>query len=67
MFPDIESRPPIPYQYLNENHILIDLIYNPEETAFLRAGKTHMTITLNGLTMLKSQADAAWAIWSKNH
>jgi shikimate dehydrogenase len=66
MFPDIESRPPIPYQYLNEKHILIDLIYNPAETAFLRAGKTHMAITINGLTMLKSQADAAWAIWSKN-
>jgi len=66
MIPDIEYRPPIPYQYLNEKQILIDLIYNPTETAFLRAGKSHMAATFNGLAMLKSQADAAWAIWLKN-
>ncbi|HPE42825.1 MAG TPA: shikimate dehydrogenase [Bacteroidales bacterium] len=67
MYPDIESRPPIPYQYLNEKHILIDVIYNPAETAFLKAGKSYDAITLNGMPMLIAQADASWKIWSGNN
>ncbi|HOI33479.1 MAG: shikimate dehydrogenase [Bacteroidales bacterium] len=66
MFPDVDSCPPIPYQYLNENHILIDLIYNPDETAFMKAGKKQQAITFNGLPMLIAQADASWKIWTGN-
>src|SRR5690606_29385500 len=38
-FPDIGNFPTIPYSMLNERHFLYDLIYNPEETAFLQKGK----------------------------
>jgi len=62
-FPNVEDCPNIPYNAITENHILFDLIYNPEETKFLRLGKEHNAITINGLNMLKLQAEKAWSIW----
>lgn len=62
-FPDINECPNIPYQAINKNHILFDLIYNPEETKFLSHGKKNHATTINGLNMLKLQAEKAWSIW----
>lgn len=64
-FPEIESYPNIPYQFLTEKHFLFDLIYNPEETAFLKKGKEQGCIIKNGFQMLELQADKAWDIWCK--
>ncbi len=63
-FPNVDEAPKIPYAGLNENHILFDLIYNPEETRFLKLGKQQNATTINGLRMLKLQADKAWKIWN---
>jgi len=63
MYPEVEQFPLIPYEYITPNHILIDLIYNPEETMFLRYGRERGAKTTNGLTMLYAQAEAAWNIW----
>ncbi len=63
-FPNIEDCPPIPYQFLTENHLLYDLIYNPAETAFLKHGKSQQTQIVNGLEMLEIQAEKAWQIWN---
>ena len=38
MFPDIESKPPIDYSALTKDHILFDLVYNPELTSFSENG-----------------------------
>ena len=62
-FPDVDQCPNIPYDSINEKHILYDLIYNPEETKFLSLGKTKGAVTINGLKMLKLQAEKAWSIW----
>jgi len=62
-FPNVEDCPNIPYQAINKNHILFDVIYNPEETKFLKQGKKKLAITINGLNMLKLQAEKAWSIW----
>ena len=62
-FPNIEDCPNIPYNGITENHILFDLIYNPEETKFLRMGKERNAAIINGLNMLKLQAEKAWSIW----
>lgn len=62
-FPNIEDCPNIPYQAINKNHILYDLIYNPEETKFLKYGKKNEATIINGLGMLKFQAEKAWSIW----
>ena len=64
-YPDIHSFPPIPYEYLTENHLLYDLVYNPEETEFLKKGKHYNCQTKNGLEMLQIQAEKSYVIWSK--
>ncbi len=67
MFPDVSNAPDIPYKYLTKNHILYDLIYNPEETFFLRNGVAKKAKVKNGLEMLKLQAQLSWKIWNKEH
>ncbi len=63
-FPNMTDCPNIPYQYLTQNHLLYDLIYNPAETTFLKQGKKQQTQIVNGLEMLKIQAKKAWEIWN---
>ena len=64
-FPDIDKCPKIPYEYLSENHILFDLIYNPVQSKFLKKGIERGCKTQNGLNMLAFQAEKAWRIWNK--
>jgi shikimate dehydrogenase len=64
MYPDIDSFPNIPYDFISSNHFLCDLVYNPEETVFLRKGKEKGAMILNGLSMLHLQAEKSWEIWS---
>lgn len=63
-YPNVDQFPVIPYQYISENHILFDLIYNPSETEFLRKGKKQGAQTQNGLKMLELQAEKSWEIWN---
>lgn len=65
MYPNVNDKVDIPYEYLSDKHLLIDLVYNPEETQFLKEGKARGAKTLNGLTMLHQQAEKAWEIWNK--
>ncbi len=65
MYPDTGAFPDIPYQDLSPQHILYDLIYNPEETLFLRKGKSMGAAVMNGLEMLHFQAEKAWEIWNR--
>jgi shikimate dehydrogenase len=62
-FPKVDEAPPLPYTAIGPEHLLIDLVYNPEETLFLKRGKERGATTSNGLTMLHTQAEAAWRIW----
>lgn len=64
MWPDVDSYPHIPYQFLTPRHLCYDLVYNPLETKFIINAKAHGAITMNGLAMLHGQADAAWQIWT---
>lgn len=63
-FPNIEDKPSIPYEYLGKNHLLFDLIYNPEKTAFLQEGEKVGAAICNGAKMLEFQAEKAWEIWN---
>ena len=63
-YPEIEECPDIPYGFVTEEHLAIDLIYNPVETEFLRRCKGKGAWTLNGKTMLEQQAERAWEIWN---
>jgi len=63
-FPNITEKPQIPYTFISKNHLLFDLIYNPEKTAFLAQGEANGATILNGLRMLELQAEKAWEIWN---
>ena len=62
--PNTDDFPKIPYDYINKNHLLFDLIYNPPETKFLKYGKTKGSKIKNGLDMLQIQAEESWNIWN---
>ncbi len=64
MFPDIGSKPDINYDLLTSKHILFDLVYNPEMTEFLKKGKERGCKIINGMKMLRSQAERSWEIWN---
>lgn len=65
MFPNINSCPDIPYDSLTPAHLLYDLLYNPDETLFMKKGKEKGAVVKNGLEMLLLQAFAAYEIWQK--
>ena len=67
MFPDITEVPPLPYQFLTRDHLLIDLIYNPGKTLFLKMGEDADAQIQNGLEMLVLQAEKSWEIWNNQH
>ena len=64
MAPHFDECPAIPYQSLTSRHLLYDLIYNPDETLFLKNGRERGAVTKNGLEMLLLQADGSWEIWN---
>ena len=64
MYPHTHERPDLPYNSLDSRHLLFDLIYNPEETEFLREGRLRGAVTRNGLDMLIGQAHAGWEYWT---
>lgn len=65
MYPNIQETIQFPYDSLTDNHLVIDLIYNPVETNFLREAKKRGACTMNGDSMLTHQALASWNIWQR--
>lgn len=63
-FPDVKDHLPFPFEMLTENHLVIDLIYNPEVTEFLRKAAGFGAQIINGKYMLEQQAEKAWQIWN---
>lgn len=57
MFPESNVLPPLPYDFFSPEHLAYDLIYNPEETLFLKKAKEKGAIVVNGLSMLQQQAE----------
>jgi len=64
MFPKVNARPELPYGAIGSGHVLFDMVYNPMETAFIRAGMERGATVSNGLEMLHGQAEASWDIWN---
>ncbi|MCX2678466.1 shikimate dehydrogenase [Galbibacter sp. EGI 63066] len=63
-FPNVEQKPAIPYEFLSDQHLVYDLIYNPSETSFMAHAKKQGATAVNGHKMLKLQAEKAWEIWN---
>ena len=64
MFPKTNECPALPYEAMDEKNILYDLIYNPDETLFIRKGAERGAAVKNGLEMLLLQAFASWEFWT---
>lgn len=64
-FPNVNDCIEIPFEFLTPQHLVVDLIYNPEKTQFLQRSEDAGAQILNGESMLKEQALKAWLIWSK--
>ena len=60
-----ETGPDIPYGFLSEKHLLLDVIANPDETLFMKKGREHGATAKGGKDMLEQQAVAAWEIWDR--
>lgn len=63
-FPNFEESLNFPFEALTENHLVIDLIYNPDLTLFLKKAAEQKSKTVNGYFMLEHQAEKAWQIWN---
>jgi len=67
MYPNIDEYPDIPYQHLSPDHLLYDVVYNPELTKFLELGAKQGATIKNGLEMLYIQAEESWKIWNSEN
>lgn len=63
MYPKTDACPDLPYEAMDNHTILYDLIYNPDETLFMKRGAEYGAQTKNGLEMLLLQAFASWEFW----
>ena len=64
MFPHYDECPDLPYEALDNHNLLYDLIYNPDETLFMKKGRERGAQTKNGREMLLLQAFASWDFWN---
>jgi shikimate dehydrogenase len=65
MAPYNKKQPNLPYQLISSDHLLYDLIYNPEKTLFLKHGERQGATIKNGHEMLILQAEKSWEIWNQ--
>jgi len=63
-YPKVDSFPNIPYELITGNHLLFDLVYNPEISRFLEKGKNQGATIKNGYGMLLLQAKRSYEIWN---
>ncbi len=64
LYPNVESCPEIPYEYISKHHLLYDLVYNPVKSVFLKKGEERGAVIKNGEEMLVLQAEESWKIWN---
>jgi len=63
MYPHVDECPALPYEAMNKNNLLYDLVYNPLKTLFMKKGAEQGATVKNGLEMLHLQAIASWKFW----
>ncbi|CEJ70456.1 shikimate dehydrogenase family protein [Chryseobacterium oranimense] len=63
-FPNVEDCLEFPFEGITSEHLIIDLIYNPNYTQFIINASEKGAKTVNGYYMLEQQAEKAWEIWN---
>ena len=64
LYPHTDECPDLPYEAMDSHNLLYDLLYNPDETLFMKNGAKYGATTKNGLEMLLLQAFASWDFWN---
>ncbi|PZR21222.1 MAG: shikimate dehydrogenase [Flavobacterium psychrophilum] len=64
-FPNMKDCPPIDYSLFTNEHLAFDLVYNPEETEFMKRAAQNGAAISNGYQMLVHQAERAWKLWNR--
>jgi shikimate dehydrogenase len=64
MYPDLNHKPDINYDVIHKGQLVADLVYNPEETLFLKEAKTKGAEVINGKGMLYFQGELAFNLWT---
>ena len=65
MYPHADECPRLPYEAMDSNTLLYDLLYNPDETLYMKKGKAQGATVKNGLEMLLLQAFESWRFWNQ--
>ncbi len=63
MFPNTNSYLPISFDGLSEKHLFFDMVYNPEMTFNMELAHAQGATVVNGMEMLRLQAEEAWRIF----
>ena len=63
-FSATETETPLEASLIPKDALVYDLVYNPEETPFLREAKKAGAETLGGLSMLVYQGAASFELWT---
>ena len=63
-FPDVEKMISVDVNGIGNKHLVYDLVYNPAQTLLLKSAKEKGAIAVNGLSMLRIQAEESWRIWN---
>lgn len=66
MYPHAEECPQLPYEAMDSHTLLYDLLYNPDETLFMKQGAKYGATVKNGLEMLLLQAFVSWDFWHED-
>ena len=66
MYPHAEECPQLPYEAMDNHTLLYDLLYNPDETNFMKQGAKYGATVKNGLEMLLLQAFVSWDFWHED-
>lgn len=64
MHPQTDKMPPLKLDLFSSHHFVVDLIYNPAETKFLKMAREKNCKTLNGLGMLIYQGEYSFKMWA---
>ncbi len=64
MYPKHDVDAPIKTDKINERHVVMDIIYNPLETVFLRESRLNGAKTINGTSMLINQGLVSFEIFT---
>ncbi len=63
-FPNVDDCLDFAFNGITDQHLVIDLIYNPNYTSFIKKSSEKGAKTVNGFYMLEQQAEKNWEIWN---